>query len=114
MAALPGVPTFTEAGLMNYAVTNWFGLAAPSGTSPDLVEKLRGEVFHSLHTTISRRGLRAWGRILAACLPPSLQNKFSAIPQGGRKLRKGPILTRNNYPRPAPPQKQGPIPDLNP
>ncbi|QUN32130.1 tripartite tricarboxylate transporter substrate binding protein (plasmid) [Cupriavidus sp. KK10] len=41
---LPDVPTFAEAGLKDYKVTNWFGLAAPKGTPPDLVKKLQSEV----------------------------------------------------------------------
>lgn len=44
LASLPDVPTFAEAGLKSYKVTNWFGLAAPKGTPPDVVAKLQAEV----------------------------------------------------------------------
>jgi tripartite-type tricarboxylate transporter receptor subunit TctC len=40
LAGMPNVPTFKEAGLPEYTVTNWFGLAAPKGTPPDVVNKL--------------------------------------------------------------------------
>jgi tripartite-type tricarboxylate transporter receptor subunit TctC len=37
---LPQVPTLAEQGLPDYEVTLWFGLWAPSGTSPTVVQKL--------------------------------------------------------------------------
>jgi tripartite-type tricarboxylate transporter receptor subunit TctC len=40
LAALPDVPTFAEAGLPEYKVVNWFGVAAPKGTPPAIIEKL--------------------------------------------------------------------------
>jgi tripartite-type tricarboxylate transporter receptor subunit TctC len=44
LPALPDVPTFKEAGLPGYTVTNWFGLAAPKGTPKEIVDKLQSEV----------------------------------------------------------------------
>ena len=37
LAALPSVPTFDEAGLAGYDVTNWFGVLAPKGTPREAV-----------------------------------------------------------------------------
>ncbi|MBO9680651.1 MAG: tripartite tricarboxylate transporter substrate binding protein [Acidovorax sp.] len=48
LAGLPDVPTFREAGLPSYTVTNWFGLAAPKGTPPEVVARLQGEVRKAL------------------------------------------------------------------
>lgn len=48
LAGLPQVPTFKEAGLPGYAVTNWFGLAAPKGTPKPIVDKLQAEVAKAL------------------------------------------------------------------
>ncbi|WP_084267349.1 Bug family tripartite tricarboxylate transporter substrate binding protein [Azohydromonas lata] len=45
---LPDVPTFKEIGLPGYAVTNWFGLAAPKGTPKEIVDKLQAEVAKAL------------------------------------------------------------------
>jgi tripartite-type tricarboxylate transporter receptor subunit TctC len=39
---LPNVPTFAEAGL-NYPGQGWWGLAAPKGTPPAIVDKVNGE-----------------------------------------------------------------------
>ena len=37
---LPDVPTMTEAGIKDMVVTAWFGLFAPAGTPPDVIQKL--------------------------------------------------------------------------
>ena len=43
-ANLPNVPTVIEGGLVGYEVTSWNGLAAPAGTSDDIVFLLNREV----------------------------------------------------------------------
>ena len=40
-AQLPDVPTMAEAGIKDMVVTAWFGLVAPAGTPPELVEKIQ-------------------------------------------------------------------------
>jgi tripartite-type tricarboxylate transporter receptor subunit TctC len=42
--ALPDVPTIAEAGLPGYEATNWWGIVAPAGTPPAIVEKLHKEI----------------------------------------------------------------------
>ena len=41
---LPEVPTIAEAGVPGYATANWWGVAAPRGTSPQIVQKLNREI----------------------------------------------------------------------
>src|SRR5258706_2984601 len=41
---LPEVPTTAEAGLPDYVLASWFGLAAPAGTPRDIVERVNAEV----------------------------------------------------------------------
>lgn len=43
-AALPDVPTVAESGLPGFAVSNWIGLFAPAGTSPEIVKRVNAEV----------------------------------------------------------------------
>jgi len=44
LAALPDVPTFTEAGLPQYQGGNWIGFAVPAGTPKAIVDKLHKEI----------------------------------------------------------------------
>jgi tripartite-type tricarboxylate transporter receptor subunit TctC len=37
---LPDVPTFAEAGVPEYTLVGWFGIVAPAGTPPEIIEKL--------------------------------------------------------------------------
>lgn len=47
--ALPGVPTFKEVGLPGYKVSNWFGIAAPKGTSKEVIERMQAEVVKAMN-----------------------------------------------------------------
>ena len=40
---LPDVPTFEESGLPGYDAGTWFGILAPAGTPPAVVDRLRNE-----------------------------------------------------------------------
>lgn len=44
LAALPEVPTFTEAGLANFEVKFWFGFLAPARTPKAIIDKFSNEV----------------------------------------------------------------------
>ena len=41
---LPDVPTIAEAGVPGYEANNWWGVVAPAGTPPAIVEKLHKEI----------------------------------------------------------------------
>ena len=41
---LPEVPTVKEAGVKDYEAIGWFGLMAPAGTPPAIVEQISGDV----------------------------------------------------------------------
>jgi tripartite-type tricarboxylate transporter receptor subunit TctC len=44
LAALPSVPTMTELGVAGFESGLWFGLNAPAGTPPAVIERLNAEV----------------------------------------------------------------------
>jgi tripartite-type tricarboxylate transporter receptor subunit TctC len=44
LTAYPKVPSLGELGMLNYDVEVWFGLFAPKGTPPAIVEKISSEV----------------------------------------------------------------------
>ena len=58
---LPIVPTISESGLKGFDVSTWFGIFAPAGTPPELVNKLNVEVVRILHTNEMRERLAALG-----------------------------------------------------
>ena len=42
--SLPDVPTIAEAGVPGYHVENWWGVVAPAGTPPAIIERLQKEL----------------------------------------------------------------------
>lgn len=46
---LPDVPTFEEEGLKGFTMTNWYGVAAPAGTPPEIVKRLNAEFDKALN-----------------------------------------------------------------
>jgi len=44
IAALPDLPTIGESGVAGYEAAGWFGLAAPSGTPREIVEKINADI----------------------------------------------------------------------
>ncbi|KAB2901602.1 MAG: tripartite tricarboxylate transporter substrate binding protein [Burkholderiaceae bacterium] len=69
LAGLPDVPTFKEAGLPSYTVTNWFGLAAPKGTPPEVVARLQGEVKKALADPALRERFAQQGALPGGMAP---------------------------------------------
>ena len=64
--ALPDVPTVEEVGgpsLKGYEASSWFGLLAPAGTPPDIVNRIQQEVAKSLGTPAIKEKLIAQGAI---------------------------------------------------
>jgi len=60
-AMQPDVPTFAEGGLKTIGLQNWFGIYAPLGTPPALVERLNGEFNRILALPAVREKLRGVG-----------------------------------------------------
>jgi len=46
--ALPNLPTLSEAGVPGFDVQTWYGLLAPAGTSPVILNRLRDEIAKAL------------------------------------------------------------------
>ncbi|MES2533617.1 MAG: tripartite tricarboxylate transporter substrate binding protein [Pseudomonadota bacterium] len=70
--ALPDVPTVEEVGgpaLKGFEASSWFGLLAPAGTSPDIVNRIQQEVAKSLGTTAMKEKLVAQGAIPSGNTP---------------------------------------------
>jgi len=70
--ALPDLPTVEEAGgpaLKGYEASSWFGLLAPAGTSPDIVNRIQQEVAKSLASPAIKEKMLAQGAIPSGNTP---------------------------------------------
>ncbi len=61
LAALPQLPTFTEAGLPNFKIGYWYGILAPAGTPKAIVDLLNGELRKALNASDVREKLQGQG-----------------------------------------------------
>src|SRR5688572_10689048 len=59
--AAPGIPTVAESGLPGFAVTSWFGVAAPAKTPRPIVDRLNGEIVRALATLELRERMEGMG-----------------------------------------------------
>jgi tripartite-type tricarboxylate transporter receptor subunit TctC len=59
--AMPNVPTIDEAGLPKYEALQWFGLLAPTGTPPAVIDLLQTKIAEGMHTPQMKARLAADG-----------------------------------------------------
>jgi tripartite-type tricarboxylate transporter receptor subunit TctC len=78
-AALPDVPTVEEAaGLKGFDATSWFGLLAPAGTPPEIVNRIQQEVAKSLNTPAIKEKLLSQGAIPSGNTPAEFARHIEA------------------------------------
>jgi len=75
LAALPDVPTTTEAGVPEYKNNGWFGLISPAGTPKPILERLNKEVSLALKDPDVRAAFAKQGAETMA-LPLDQAKKF--------------------------------------
>lgn len=76
--ALPDVPTVAEAGLPAYEANNWWGILAPAGTAPAIVERLRAEIAAILESPETRRRFEVEGAETARLTPAQFSDFIGA------------------------------------
>jgi tripartite-type tricarboxylate transporter receptor subunit TctC len=64
-SGLPDVPILAEIGYGNEKVANWFGVAAPAGTPPAIVQKLREEFVKASRDPELQKRLAENGTLIA-------------------------------------------------
>jgi tripartite-type tricarboxylate transporter receptor subunit TctC len=75
-ASLPDVPTIAEAGpVPGFDASSWFGLLAPAGTPPDIINRIQQETAKALGTPELKARLQAKGAIPNGMTP----DKFAAF-----------------------------------
>jgi tripartite-type tricarboxylate transporter receptor subunit TctC len=78
-AALPDVPTIAEAGpVKGFEASSWFGLLAPAGTPPDIVNRLQQETAKALATPALKERLLAQGAIPGGNTPAQFTQFIAA------------------------------------
>jgi tripartite-type tricarboxylate transporter receptor subunit TctC len=85
---LADVPTMIEAGLSDYIVTSFFGVAAPAGTPPHVIEQLNSAINQSLRSPEIQASLLKLGVRPAGGTPKEFEEfvatemqKWSAVVQ---------------------------------
>jgi tripartite-type tricarboxylate transporter receptor subunit TctC len=58
---LPDVPTVMEAGVPNYVSLQWYGLVAPAGTPPAIIQALNTEMIKALQSKEMKEKLASEG-----------------------------------------------------
>jgi tripartite-type tricarboxylate transporter receptor subunit TctC len=66
---LPDVPTLTETGLMADNIDMWYGVLAPKGTPPEVVERLNQLVGQALKTPAVEKAFETQGMVPASASP---------------------------------------------
>jgi tripartite-type tricarboxylate transporter receptor subunit TctC len=77
-AALPDVPTLTQAGVKGYEATSWFGLLAPAGTPADIVNRLQQEAAKALASPALNERLVSQGAIPVGGTPAQFARHIEA------------------------------------
>jgi tripartite-type tricarboxylate transporter receptor subunit TctC len=87
--ALPNVPTFSEAGVPDFAFEAWFGLLAPVSTTPSTLNKISGDVGTLLKSEEMTRLFMAQGVTAVSSTP----EEFTALLKS-EAVRFGELLPR--------------------
>jgi tripartite-type tricarboxylate transporter receptor subunit TctC len=61
IAALPDVPTISEAGVLGYEVTNWWGIVVPAGTPRSIIDRLHKELTAVVASTETKKRFETEG-----------------------------------------------------
>ena len=69
VATLPQVPTSAEAGMPELVVITWYGLLAPAGVKPGIVERLNAEVAKVMNTPETKNKLAQVGQDVTTSTP---------------------------------------------
>jgi tripartite-type tricarboxylate transporter receptor subunit TctC len=62
--ALPDLPTIAESGLPGFEATSWFGVLAPAGTPPAIINRLNAEINKWLQSPDGKEKLLAQGALI--------------------------------------------------
>jgi tripartite-type tricarboxylate transporter receptor subunit TctC len=76
--ALPEVPTIAEAGVPGFDATNWWGILAPAGTPPPVLNRLYDEISAILGSTETQKRFELEGAEVSRATPAEFAARISA------------------------------------
>lgn len=83
---LPEVPTFAEVGMGEIGKPPWFGLVAPAGTPPPIIDRLNGAVRSVMHTPEVSAALARSGSAAATGTPEAFARAIRATLESYREV----------------------------
>jgi tripartite-type tricarboxylate transporter receptor subunit TctC len=92
---LPDVPTVAESGLPGFENTGWFGLLAPAGTAPAVLEKIQRDSVKVLATTDAKARLYVQGMTPVGNAPSAFAKAMDEESQHWALVVKNRKLTAN-------------------
>lgn len=89
---LPKVPTTAEAGMPELVINTWYGLFAPSGVKPEIIQRINAEVVKLMHTPEVHKQLAASGLVPSTNTPAEFSSFLRAdIDKWSRVIRESNI-----------------------
>lgn len=83
---LPEIPTLAESGVANFEAIGWYGLLAPAGTPPTIVEQLADAVADVLHEPTVRKKLDGLGVTPNATSPTAFDQQIRSETEKWEKV----------------------------
>jgi tripartite-type tricarboxylate transporter receptor subunit TctC len=87
-AALPDVPTTGEAGFKSMLSDNWYGISAPAGVSPEILDKLHKAITNTLRSAELKKQFDSQDAIPS----PTTPAEFAAFIKA-EQAKWGPVVT---------------------
>jgi tripartite-type tricarboxylate transporter receptor subunit TctC len=78
LPALPALPTVTESGLKGYESSQWYGLLAPAGTPPDILNILSAHTIKVMQTDDMKQRMAEAGSIAVGSTREALATHLAA------------------------------------
>jgi tripartite-type tricarboxylate transporter receptor subunit TctC len=75
--AFPDLPTIAEAGVPGYVADGWYGLYAPAGTPPDVIDRIN----KSVATSIQSEAFKKLEKVEGLTIVPGTPEEFEAYVQ---------------------------------
>ena len=97
LAALPQVPTFTEAGLPGFEVKNWYGILAPAATPKPVIDKLAAQIALLLEMPDTREKIVGQGMDPYVSTPEQFARLIKADTEKWGKVIKAANIKFENY-----------------